>query len=93
MMGNLSPGRASASFQEDLQFLTENTNFQESQIRAFYDGFRQDAASGRMSEENFGRMFRQSFTGSQQSLDKGNCFSKHMFKAFDTDNNGYIDFR
>ena len=75
--------------EEDIEFLVENTKFNEKTIRKFYEGFLQDSENGRMSKEEFSANFQTAFCCGRKNED----LSSHLFKALDTDSNGYIDFR
>lgn len=73
---------------EDLDFLKKNTNFTEEQIKEWYKGFVQDCPKGHLTKEQFIKVYKDFFpTGSAEG------FCEHVFRTFDTDNSGCIDFK
>ncbi len=74
--------------QRDLQFLVENTEFTKQQIEVWYAGFIVDCPSGELSKAKFVEVYQQLFP-------QGNAqkFCSHIFRTFDTDNSGKIDFK
>merc|ERR1712025_30896 len=73
---------------EDLEFLKANTTYGETAIKDFYKGFQQDCPNGKLDRVAFMRIYSDCFPGG-----KPNDFCDHAFRTFDTDNNGFIDFR
>ena len=74
---------------DDLAFLKEKTKFNEQSIERFYTGFVQNSVDGKMSKEEFSQMFQEIFCTGQNLEELSAC----IFKALDTDQNGYVDFR
>ncbi|XP_014678491.1 PREDICTED: neuronal calcium sensor 2-like isoform X2 [Priapulus caudatus] len=73
---------------DELVFLKNNTSFTEEQIREWHRGFHQDCPSGQLSRKKFIEVYKQFFpTG------KAETFCDHVFRTFDQDNSGYIDFK
>ncbi|VDM44181.1 unnamed protein product [Toxocara canis] len=73
---------------EDLEFLKRNTNFTEEQIKEWYKGFVQDCPKGHLTKEQFIKVYKDFFpSGSAEG------FCEHVFRTFDTDNSGFIDFK
>ncbi|KAL3106745.1 hypothetical protein niasHT_012010 [Heterodera trifolii] len=73
---------------EDLEFLKKNTNFTEEQIKEWYKGFVQDCPKGHLTKEQFIKVYKDFFpSGSAEG------FCEHVFRTFDTDNSGFIDFK
>ena len=72
----------------DLLFLMENTQFTKQQIQVWYAGFIVDCPSGELSKAKFIEVYQQLFP-------QGNAqkFCSHIFRTFDTDNSGKIDFK
>nr|CDS26583.1 neuronal calcium sensor [Hymenolepis microstoma] len=85
-MGNaLGPHRTLPK--EDLNFLMNNTNFTKKQIKEWYQGFIRDCPSGQLSKKKFIEVYSSFFpTGDADQ------FCTHVFRTFDKDNSGKIDF-
>ena len=71
-----------------LHDLKEQTLFTEKEIAQWYRGFLQDCPSGQLSAEQFRQTFAEYFPD-------GNAdeFVKHVFRSFDKDHDGTIDFK
>ena len=73
---------------EDLEFLMVNTRYDEATITEWYKGFKQDCPDGKLSTQLFMKIYSKCFpTG------KAEDFCAHVFRTFDSDNNGFIDFK
>ncbi|CAK9296314.1 unnamed protein product [Gordionus sp. m RMFG-2023] len=73
---------------DEIAFLKANTNFSEEQIKEWHKGFYQDCPKGNLSREKFIEVYKQFFpSGSAEE------FCDHVFRTFDTDNSGNIDFQ
>ena len=72
---------------EELNYLMKHTNLDGSTVKQWYSGFLRDCPNGKMTQEQFFSMYR-------MLIPEGNTekFCKHVFRTFDADNNGYIDF-
>ena len=73
---------------EDLDFLTYHTNYTEDTIQEWYKGFKQDCPDGRLTKESFMKIYGKCFASGN-----ANDFSNHVFRTFDEDKNGFIDFK
>merc|ERR1712126_183780 len=73
---------------EDLDFLKTNTRYDEDTIQEWYKGFMVDCPDGKLSPTAFMKIYSKCFPS-------GNAgeFCEHVFRTFDSDKNGYIDFR
>jgi len=73
---------------EDLDFLLGNTNFNKRQIKQWYKGFMRDCPSGQLTRNKFLEVYSGFFP-------EGNAekFCEHVFRTFDADNSGKIDFK
>ena len=73
---------------EDLEFLILNTRYDEATITEWYKGFKQDCPNGKLSTALFMKIYSKCFPA-------GNAegFCAHVFRFFDSDNNGFIDFK
>lgn len=73
---------------EDMQFLKAHTKYDEKTIQEWYTGFKADCPTGKVSKKKFIEMYKTFF-----SLGNPQKFCEHVFRTFDTDGNGYIDFK
>merc|ERR1711936_49682 len=73
---------------EDLDFLVSNTHYTEDTICDWYRGFRQDCPGGKLSKEVFLKIYTKCFPTGHTAQ-----FCDHVFRSFDTDSNGVIDFK
>lgn len=73
---------------EDLSFLKANTHYDEDTISEWYKGFKQDCPDGKLDPESFMKIYSKCFpTGNATE------FCDHVFRTFDSDKNGSIDFK
>ena len=73
---------------EDLEFLRSNTNYSVETITAWYRGFKEDCPDGKLTPDAFMQIYGNSFlTGNAKE------FCDHVFRTFDRDRNGFIDFK
>ena len=61
----------------------------EATLREWHRGFIQDCPNGKLKPEKFLAMYQEFFPASR---DKAQAFGQHVYRLFDTDSNGYIDF-
>merc|ERR1711892_11661 len=73
---------------EDLEFLVTNTHYTEDTIREWYKGFKQDCPDGRLNPEAFMKIYSKCFP-----MWNATEFCDHLFRTFDTDKNGFVDFK
>ncbi|KAI6241453.1 Neuronal calcium sensor 2 [Aphelenchoides fujianensis] len=60
----------------------------EEQIKEWYKGFVQDCPKGHLTKDQFIKVYKDFFpSGSAEG------FCEHVFRTFDTDNSGFIDFK
>lgn len=73
---------------EDVEFLKKHTNYDEVTIKEWHKGFKADCPDGKLTPEKFTEMYKGFFPN-------GNAkeFCEHVFRLFDADKNGYIDFK
>ena len=72
----------------ELEQLKAHTHFDEDTIRGWYKGFKQDCPDGRLTPSKFAELYKMFFPGTNTEK-----FSDHIFRNFDTDRNGFIDFK
>ena len=73
---------------EDLEFLARNTHYEEDTISEWYRGFTKDCPDGKLTPSDFIKIYTQWFPMGRTSR-----FCDHVFRTFDTDRNGFIDFK
>lgn len=85
-MGNKSSSKKLPK--EDLEFLCSNTKFTKAEIKDWYRGFMRDCPDGLLSKTKFLEVYSTFFpTGNPDK------FCNHVFRSFDGDNSGKIDFK
>jgi Ca2+-binding EF-hand superfamily protein len=67
--------------------LTKNTNYTQEQIRQWHQAFLRDCPSGKLTSRQFTEVYKKFYP--EYEADK---YSAQVFRTFDADNNGYIDF-
>jgi len=74
--------------QDDIDFLTKNTRYDEGEIRDWYRGFKVDCPDGQLGKDKILDMYT-------LILPVGNAqlFVDQIFRIFDKDGNGSIDFK
>ena len=72
---------------ETIDRLTKNTNYTPEQIRQWHEAFLRDCPNGKLSPRQFTEVYKKFYP--QHEAEK---YSSQVFRTFDTDNNGYIDF-
>jgi len=73
---------------EELADLRQQTFFSDQEIQEWYKGFTRDCPSGKIDANEFKIMYQNIFPEGDPS-----SFSDHVFRMFDNDNSGFIDFR
>ncbi len=91
---------------EDIKTLKLNTQYTEEEIQAWHSGFLKDCPSGKLDKKQFLNVYKvclfflvknkfcSSFFFYQKFYPEGKAdkYCNFVFKAFDTDNNNWIDF-
>jgi Ca2+-binding EF-hand superfamily protein len=72
---------------ETVERLTKNTNYTPEQIRQWHGAFVRDCPSGKLSSRQFSEVYKKFYP--EHEAEK---YSSQVFRTFDMDKNGYIDF-
>jgi len=80
--------RQSKLSQQDLADLQKVTKFDKKELQQWYKGFLKDCPSGNLTKEEFQKIYKQFFPFGDPST-----FADYVFKVFDTDGSGTIDFK
>ena len=67
---------------------SEHTNYSIETIMAWYRGFKEDCPDGRLTPKAFMHVYGSSFLSANTKE-----FCDYVFRNFDKDRNGYIDFK
>ena len=86
-MGNTS-SRGDRLSKEDLEFLRSNTRYDEGTINEWYKGFKQDCPDGKLTPDAFMKIYSKCFPAGSAGQ-----FCDHVFRTFDSDKNGFVDFK
>jgi len=86
-MGNKS-SRGDRLSKEDLEFLRSNTRYDEGTINEWYKGFKQDCPDGKLTPDAFMKIYSKCFPAGSAGQ-----FCDHVFRTFDSDKNGFVDFK
>jgi len=73
---------------DDMRFLQEGTNFSKDEIKQWHKGFMRDCPDGQLSKEKFKEVYAQFFPGGDPE-----AFCDHVFRSFDKDGSGSIEFK
>ncbi|XP_029985552.1 recoverin-like [Sphaeramia orbicularis] len=84
-MGNSKSGAMSKEILEDLKL---NTKFSESELVQWYENFKKQCPSGRISKEEFQNIYTKFFPECD-----ANTYAQHVFRSFDTNDDGTLDFK
>merc|ERR1712098_810119 len=86
-MGGNQAGKERLS-KQDVEFLKTNTRYDEDTIQQWYKGFMKDCPEGKLSPPMFIKIYSKCFPcGNAEE------FCAHVFRTFDSDKNGTIDFK
>ena len=72
---------------EDVAALTKSSGLTEDQVKQAFDNFATEHPDGKMRPKDFREMMEKALPGKDASK-----MEKHVFRIYDTNNDGYIDF-
>lgn len=72
---------------EEIDRLTKNTTYSRQQIQDWHQGFLRDCPTGKLDKKKFLEVYKKFYPEG-----KAEKFCGQVFKTFDSDDNGYIDF-
>ncbi|KPP77406.1 visinin-like [Scleropages formosus] len=84
-MGNAKSGAMSKEILDDLKL---HTKFSETELCQWYDNFQKQCPSGRISPEEFEKIYERFFPESDAKT-----YAQHVFRSFDTNDDGTLDFK
>ncbi|XP_047240770.1 recoverin-like [Girardinichthys multiradiatus] len=84
-MGNSKSGAVSKEILEELKL---NTKFSETEIVQWYENFKKQCPTGRITKEEFQNIYRKFFPDSD-----ANTYAHHVFRSFDANDDGTLDFK
>lgn len=80
--------RQSKLSQDELAELQKSTHFDKKELQQWYKGFIKDCPSGKLTKDEFQKIYRQFFPFGDPS-----SFADYVFNVFDADKSGSIDFK
>ncbi|TRZ07796.1 hypothetical protein HGM15179_019312 [Zosterops borbonicus] len=84
-MGNAKSGALSKEVLEDLK---TNTRYSEEELCRWYESFQRQCPDGRISRAEFEKIYGTFFPNSDPQ-----GYARHVFRSFDTNDDGTLDFR
>uniref|UniRef100_A0A8C2G1L0 Recoverin-like n=1 Tax=Cyprinus carpio TaxID=7962 RepID=A0A8C2G1L0_CYPCA len=84
-MGN---AKSSAMSKEILEDLKLNTKFSEDELSQWYKNFKKQCPSGRITPEEFKKIYERFFQDSDAE-----AYAQNVFRSFDTNDDGTLDFK
>ncbi|CAM2701580.1 unnamed protein product [Rotaria socialis] len=73
--------------EDEIERLTKNTTYSKQQIHDWHQGFLRDCPTGKLDSKKFLEVYKKFYPEG-----KAEKFCSQVFKTFDADGNGYIDF-
>lgn len=77
--------------EDDIIFIMANTDFTRAKIIEWHAQFIKQCPLGKINRKEFVQFYKQLTPGNDNNIDEDR-FCEYVFKAFDSDNNGYVDF-
>lgn len=87
-MGHQQTKEAGTELTQDaIDRLTKNTNYTSEQIRQWHEAFLRDCPNGKLTPRQFTEVYKKFYPEHEAER-----YSAQVFRTFDTDSNGFIDF-
>lgn len=87
-MGNKGSKKDPTKLNDDeIQLLLANTSFTREEIITWHQGFLKDCPNGKLDKKKFIEIYKVFYPNG-----KADKFCSHVFKVFDSDSTGFIDF-
>lgn len=71
-----------------MDFIFAHTKFTEEAIRRWFGNFREECPNGKLTKNHLHSLFKKIFPGGDSEV-----FCNHIFRIFDSDGNGFLDFK
>ena len=75
--------------EDEIQFIMANTDFKRENVLKWFEQFKLDCPDCQLNKKHFIEFYKNLVPGNDDMKEE---FSELVFKAFDQDNNGYVDF-
>ena len=75
--------------EDEIQFIMANTDFKQENVLKWFEQFKLDCPDCHLNKRHFIEFYKNLVPGNDEMKEE---FSELVFKAFDQDNNGYVDF-
>ena len=73
---------------EDVAFVCDHTKLDEESIHKWFVRFKEECPTGRLTKSHMHSLFKKVFPGGDAET-----FCNHIYRIFDSDGNGYLDFK
>ncbi|XP_023333817.1 neuronal calcium sensor 2 [Eurytemora carolleeae] len=77
---------------DDILAFSHTSGLSEEQIKVKFDAFTADHPKGKIDRKSFRKMLTEAFLHSKNPMEDVEKMEKHIFRIYDTNNDGHIDF-
>jgi len=78
--------------EEDIRTFCESSGLSEDQVRQKFEVFMKDHPTGKIGRKSFRKILQEALSYSKNPVKDVAKMEKHVFRIYDTNNDGYIDF-